>query len=56
MPDSVPPQFRAFLGSCLIEAQARRPDDAWALHEELDELLQRLVGKPRYRPLAMPAR
>jgi|SRR5271166_373576 len=56
MPDSVPKPLRAFFGGCLLENQARRPDDAWKLHEELDELLQRLVGKPRYRALVMPGR
>jgi hypothetical protein len=55
MPDSVPKQLRLFLASCLIENQSRRPDDAWKLHEELDELLERLVGKAKYRPLEMPA-
>ena len=30
-------------------------DDAWALLEEFDQMLERLVGKPKYRPLAMPA-
>jgi len=56
MTDSVPKAFRAFLGSCLIGAQARRPDDAWKLHEDLDELLAKLVGKHTYRPLVMPGR
>lgn len=45
-----------FLAGCLLTAPAKRPDDAWKLHEELDELLARSVGKPRYRALAMPAR
>lgn len=51
-----PLQLQAFLGSCLLAAQSKRPDDAWKLHEEFDHLLVRLVGKPKYRPLAMPAR
>lgn len=54
VPDSVPSQIRMFLASCLFNAQFRRPDDAWALLEEFDQLLERLVGKPKYRPLAMP--
>lgn len=54
MPDTVPKEFRNFVGGCLIATPSRRPDDAWKLHEELDELLLRLVGKPKYRPLVMP--
>jgi len=54
MPETVPKPFLNFVSGCLIAAQARRPDDAWKLHEELDELLERLVGKPKYRPLVMP--
>lgn len=55
VPATVPKPIQAFLGSCLLPAQHRRPDDAWKLHEDFDELLQRLVGKPKYRPLVMPA-
>lgn len=55
IPDAVPVQIRRFLESCLFSAQFRRPDDAWALLEEFDQMLERLVGKPKYRPLAMPA-
>ena len=51
-----PVRVQAFLGSCLLAAQSKRPDDAWKLHEEFDQLLVRLVGKPKYRPLVMPAR
>jgi serine/threonine protein kinase len=55
LPPAVPVQIRSFIGSCLIEAPARRPDDAWRLHEEFDELLHRVVGKPAYRPLDLKA-
>jgi len=54
-PATVPVQIRMFLESCLFSAQFRRPDDAWALLEEFDQMLERLVGKPKYRPLVMPA-
>ncbi len=40
-----------FLEGCLLENQARRPSDAWALHEELGDMLQRLVGPPKYHHL-----
>jgi serine/threonine protein kinase len=55
MPDAVPKEIRAFIMSLLVMNPARRPDDASKLHEEFDELLQRIVGKPKYRPLVMPA-
>ncbi len=48
-----PESFHTFLASCLIPNPSKRPDDAWALHEELDELLRRLVGKQSYRPLTI---
>jgi len=51
---SVPAPIRRFAAGCMIMAPTRRPDDAWALQEELDELLRQLVGKPQYRPLAIP--
>jgi hypothetical protein len=56
LPPSVPEPLARFLVTCLAPCPARRPDDAWRLHEDLDELLRRLVGTPRYRPLATPAR
>lgn len=52
----IPEPIARFLATCLAPPRARRPDDAWALHEDLDELLRRLVGKRCYRPLAMPGR
>jgi len=47
-------EARAFLTTCTAEKIARRPEDAWALHEELDRLMTRLLGKPVYRPLLVP--
>jgi len=54
LPECVPEPVRNFLRSCLLTSPVRRPDDAWDLHDELDEVLRRLVGRPTYRPLAMP--
>jgi serine/threonine protein kinase len=31
MPDAVPPPMRQFVGTCLLESAAMRPDDAWGL-------------------------
>jgi len=57
LPSSVPRPIETFLGSCLIGAASRRPDDAGALREEFDELLARLVGPRHYHgPLAMPVK
>ncbi len=57
MPDAVPKLVKGFLTSCLIEAQAKRPDDAGQLKVEFDDLLHRLVGARQWRgPLAMPAK
>ncbi|AKU94781.1 Adenylate cyclase [Labilithrix luteola] len=56
LPDRVPGPVRRFFLTCLAPSPARRPDDAWKLHEELDELLARVVGKRRYRPLDVPSR
>ena len=56
IPDAVPKPIRLFLASMLLENPLRRPDDGGKLHEEFDELLLKLVGKPKYRPLVMPAR
>lgn len=54
MPDTVPSQLRAFLSSCILASQAKRPSNAWDLHDEFDELLKKLVGKRSYRKLTMP--
>jgi hypothetical protein len=51
----IPPRLMGFLDGCLLRKPGHRPQDAWALHEERDALLQRLVGPPKYRPLIMPA-
>lgn len=55
VPDAVPKAIRSFLASLLIEKQSMRPEDAGKLHEEFDALLLSVIGKPKYRPLEMPA-
>ena len=44
----------AFVRSCLLEGPRMRPDDAWALLDEFDELLRDLYGPPKYHALVMP--
>lgn len=56
MPATVPALLQAFLRGCLLPSQRARPDDAWALHDEFQEVMARVVGERRYRPLPMPAR
>jgi hypothetical protein len=54
LPANAPKELRTFFESCAASRLARRPDDAWALHEELDQLLLRLWGKPTYQALSLP--
>lgn len=56
MGEKAPLPVHKFWSTCLAPSPSRRPDDAWALHDELEDVLERLVGKPKYRPLVMPAR
>lgn len=57
LPDRIPVPFRAFMRSCLAASIRARPDDAWQLMQEFDELLERL-GSPyyprRFRPFSVP--
>jgi hypothetical protein len=45
-----PRPLRSFLRGCTLPAQARRPQDAWKLLAELDDLLERLYGPRTFRP------
>lgn len=54
MADAVPKPLQSFLKGCLLASPSARPDDAWVLHKELTTLLETVVGKPKYRELAMP--
>lgn len=54
MPDAVPQEIQKLLTRCVHPSMSLRPLDAWDLHEELDRVLERLVGKPKYRRLEMP--
>ena len=51
MGDRVPPALRRFVDGCTLPRPASRPDDAWRLLAELDDLLERLYGPRRFRPL-----
>ena len=53
MPDTVPDRMHAFFRSCQFAGMAMRPNDAWALFDEFDELLLRLFGEPRFLVLTL---
>jgi serine/threonine protein kinase len=50
-----PAPLAAFARGCLLPAPKARPDDAWSLLAELDDVLQRTYGRRRFRPFALPA-
>jgi hypothetical protein len=51
----MPKPLGAFTRGCQIANPARRPQDAWQLLAELDDLLERLYGPRKFRPFAIPA-
>jgi hypothetical protein len=53
VPETVPVPLRGLLEACLLEGVRMRPNDAWALTDELDKLLYRLYGPPTFYPLTM---
>lgn len=55
MSSRAPAPLRAFADGCSLDAPGMRPQDAWALKDELDDLLERLYGRRRFRPFVMPA-
>lgn len=48
--------FKRFLETCLEEAPRMRPSDAWEIRKNLDALMRRWYGPPRYHLFKMPAR
>lgn len=55
LPASVPTEFADVLRKCLQESPSARPNSAWELHDEITKTLEKLVGKPTFRPFTMPA-
>jgi len=51
----LPSPMAAFAAGCTLASPRRRPDDAWRLLAEFDDLLGRLYGPRTFRPFAMPA-
>ncbi|MFE0591628.1 serine/threonine protein kinase [Micromonospora echinospora] len=53
MGDRAPRELRAFADGCRLPALHARPDDAWRLLGELDEVLERLYGPRTFRPFTL---
>ena len=54
--NAISPQLAAFAQGCLLKNPARRPQDAWHLLGELDEVFGRLYGPRKFRPFTMKGR
>ena len=55
IPNTVPTEFAGILRKCLQERMSDRPQDSWILHDEITKTLEKLVGKPKFRPFIMPS-
>jgi hypothetical protein len=53
MADRIPAALRAFVDGCRLPHPRQRPDDAWHLLAELDEVLGRLYGPRTFRPFRL---
>ncbi|SBT50288.1 serine/threonine-protein kinase [Micromonospora auratinigra] len=53
MADRAPRELRAFAAGCQRPHLAARPDDAWRLLGELDEVLERCYGPRTFRPFTL---
>lgn len=51
IPERIPVELRRFLKGCLLESVRMRPQNAWELHEEFNELLEVMYGLPKFHPL-----
>jgi curved DNA-binding protein CbpA len=51
-PEALPQQLKSFFKGSLLPG-TRAPQDAWALKQEFDELIERLWGKRTYHPFIM---
>ncbi|WP_305782333.1 lipopolysaccharide kinase InaA family protein [Symbioplanes lichenis] len=53
--DRPPAALRRFVAGCRYAAPRMRPQDAWQLLAELDELLEKLYGPRKFRHFTVPA-
>jgi serine/threonine protein kinase len=53
IPASLPAPLRAFFKGCTLAGKRSRPQDAWALKDEYEELIEQLWGKQKFHPFVM---
>jgi hypothetical protein len=53
-PALVPKAMQSFLKGCTLPGKRSRPQDAWALKEEFDDLLHRVYGERKFHPFVIP--
>lgn len=53
LPDSVPKSLRAFFNGCQLKSPGMRPQNAWALRNEFNDVIERLWGPRKFRPFSM---
>ncbi|HEX5541535.1 MAG TPA: serine/threonine protein kinase [Micromonospora sp.] len=53
MGERAPRALRDFAAGCALPSLRARPDDAWRLLRELDEVLERLYGPRKFRPFSL---
>lgn len=56
LPDSVPSRMRRYFAWCMQPSPRGRPQDAWKMLEEFDDVLESLYGPRRFRKFDMPKR
>jgi hypothetical protein len=51
-----PRPLRSFVKGCTLERRTARPQDAWKILDEFNELVEILWGPRKFRPFVMPAK
>lgn len=54
LPDTIHPRIKAFFKGCLLSNPKQRPQDAWDLLGEFDQLIGTLWGPRKFHPFGMP--
>lgn len=54
LPPEINPKIRAFFRGCLLPFSYQRPQDAWNLLEEFDQLIEGLWGPKKFHLFSMP--
>lgn len=54
LPDNIHSRLRAFFRDCLLPSPNQRPQDAWDLLQEFDQLIERLWGSKKFHLFSMP--